>query len=96
MKKENKCSNTMLVDGHYSWFQLQMLPLERLMDVMPQNLVVYRDSGVWSIRDEQFNEVYEDPICYTGDLKDLVVNYILSLPLTEDRACDIAWALAGN
>lgn len=79
------------VSDHFKPHELGQLPLERLVDILPQNLVIYKDSGCWSIRDEQFNQL---AVTYGGSLKALVLTYLLSLEYTEDIAYEIRWELA--
>ena len=54
---------------------LQNYRLENLIDALPQNRPIYKDSGLWAIRTDDMENVYMTQNC-NETLKDFIIRYI--------------------
>lgn len=77
----------MKVSDHANFADLYMFNLDRLLEVLPENIFIVKDSGTWSLHDDNAElTCLMCADCSTG-LKELIIHYLLSLEYDEI----IAW-----
>lgn len=71
---------------------IENIPTEFLIDCLPQNMPLYKDSGLWSVRDEGLETIYcaQD---ITETFRDFILRYFKRFESDETVMTDLSFYL---
>lgn len=78
--------NIIKVNEVTNFAELFTISLDKLLEVLPQNILIRKDSGTWCILDEDFKDLVNTE--WHWDLKTTVIHYLLSLEMDERLSYD--------
>jgi len=76
---------------------LKQYKTEQLFNILPENLIIYKDSGLWNIEDDNQNELYHQEL--NEELKNFIIRAILDFRkkiYNESMEYDICMCNADN